>query len=337
MSATGTISRFSRPATALPVMMHPVTGLIVLALLLCIAPFLLADYQLTLVATGAAYSVAVLGVAAGFATVGMLALTQPAMMLIGAYVSLYAVETLGFSFFPSALLAIVAGALVALPLGWITCRLDKFSFAVLGFAFTYLVSMLMSSNLLVGITGGELGKPFPPADLFGIELHGDASYAALAACVFIAYLLAPTIFRSTMGRFLIVMRQDDVLAKSVGVDTNLHRILLTAIVSAYGAFSGVLIGLASGFVAPPHFDVALSISLLAMALVGGTRYLLGSAAGTLVLLVLPAMLNLPLIDRNLMVGIVLLVCLIFMPEGLLSFGKFVRVSRATPSSEERTI
>jgi len=333
MTARETPSRFFRPPTALPVMMHPVLGVVILTVCLGLAPFALADYQLTLVATGAAYSVAVLGVAAGFATIGMLALTQPAMMLIGAYVALYAIEALGLSFVPAALLAVLAGLLVALPLGWITCRLDRFSFAVLGFAFTYLVSMLMSSNLLVGVTGGELGKPFPSANVFGMVLHDFTNYVALAVCVVLAYLLAPIIFRSTMGRFLIVMRQDDVLAKSVGIDTNLHRILLTAIVSAYGAFSGVLVGLASGFVAPPHFDVALSISLLAMALVGGTRYLLGAAAGTLILLVLPAMFNLTLIDRNLLVGVVLLACLIFVPEGLLSFDRLGRLVRRPPAPE----
>ena len=311
--------RWGRPPTTLPIATQPWPAITVLTVCCLAAPFLLTDYQLTLTTIGLAYSVAVLGVALGFATVGMLALTQPAMMLIGAYVALYAIDGLGLSFIFAAFAAIVVGIIVALPLGWLTCRLDKFSFAVLGFAFTYLVSMLMSSSLLVTITGGELGKPFPTAELFGLQLQGTAGYVTLSLCVLSAYLLAPLMFRSTLGRVLVVMRPDDVLAKSVGIDTNLHRILLTMIVSAYGAFSGALIGLASGFIAPPQFDVALSISLLAMALVGGTRYLLGAAVGTATLQVLPAMLGLSQVDRNLLVGIVLLACLVFIPNGLLSF------------------
>ena len=323
MSASETRLRW-RPPIDLPIAIHPWSSMIVLGLGLVTAPFVLSDYQLTLAATGAAYSIAVLGVALGFASVGMLALTQPAMMLIGAYVALYAVDGLGLSFFTASVAAIVAGVLVALPLGWLTSQLDKFSFAVLGFAFTYLVSVLMSSSLLVGVTGGELGRPFPTPEIFGVSLHDTSAYVALAVSVVLAHGFAPLMFRSSMGRMFVVMKEDDILTKSVGVDTNLHRVLLTAIVSAYGAFGGVLVGLASGFISPPQFDVSLSIALLAMALVGGTRYLLGAIVGTAVLQVVPAFLGLTQVDRNLLVGFVLLACLIFVPQGLLSFYKLPR-------------
>jgi branched-chain amino acid transport system permease protein len=332
MSMRPTPSGWGRPPLTLPIALNAREGLVILAVSLIGAPFLLPDYQLTLFATGAAYSVAVLGVALGFTSIGMLALTQPAMMLIGAYIALYIVDVLQLSFVTATGVATLVCVLIAIPLGWLTCRLDKFSFAVLGFAFTYLVAMLMSSSLLVTITGGELGKPFPTSDIFGISLQGDASYIALSCFVFIAFLSAPLLFRSTMGRVLIVMRQDDVLAKSIGIDTNLHRILLTAIVSGYGALSGALIGLASGFIAPPQFDVALSISLLAMALVGGTRYLLGAAAGTVILQVLPAILGLSQVDRNLLVGVVLLACLIFIPDGVLSLLRLPAWPRWLPTS-----
>lgn len=318
MSLPPTKSGWGRPPLTLPIALKTREGLVILAACLMGAPFALTDYHLTLFATGAAYSVAVLGVALGFTSIGMLALTQPAMMMIGAFIALYLIETLQMSFLAATGIATFVCLLVAIPLGWLTCRLDKFSFAVLGFAFTYLVAMLASSSMLVTLTGGELGKPFPTPEIFGIPLQGDAGYIALSLFVLVAYLSAPLLFRSTMGRVLVVMSQDDVLAKSVGIDTNAHRIVLTVIVSGYGALSGALVGLASGFIAPPQFDVALSISLLAMALVGGTRYLLGAFAGTIVLQVLSAMLGLSQVDRNLLVGAVLLACLIFIPKGVLS-------------------
>ena len=139
--------------------------------------------------------------------------------------------------------------------------------------------------------------------------------------------------RSTLGRILLVMNQDDVVAKTVGVDTNLHRIALTAIVSGFGALRGALIGLASGYIAPPQFEVALSIAMLAMALVGGAGYLFGAVAGTILLQFLPAMLGLTIVDRNLLVGVILLVCLAFAPRGVLSLGRVFRPSRAAPRSD----
>jgi branched-chain amino acid transport system permease protein len=272
-----------------------------------------------------AYSVAVLGVALGFASIGMLNLTQPAMMLIGAYAALYLMTSWNWSLVPATAGATLFGMVVAIPLGWLTCRLDRFSYAVLGFAFTYIVSMLMSSGLLVKISGGELGKPVPSGAIFGVVLDGLAGYVFVAVVALASFGLAWVLFRSTMGRMLLVMRQDDVVARSVGVNTNAFKIGLTAIVSGYGALSGVLAAQATNYVAPPHFDVGLSILLLAMALVGGARYLAGAFVGTMLLGVLPAMLDIKQVDRELMGGVILLVCLAFYPEGILrAAGDFAR-------------
>jgi branched-chain amino acid transport system permease protein len=284
------------------------------------APLVLSDYHLTLFSTGVAYSVSVLGVALGFASVGMLALAQPAMMVIGGYITLHLIEFWNIPFVLAACIATVAGMTIALPLGWLTCRLDKFAFAVLGFAFTYLVAMLMSSGLLGDITGGELGKPFPAGEAFGHSLQGLPNYVLVASVAIIVFASAALLFRSTMGRILLILHQDDVVARTMGVNANRHRISLTAIVSGYGALSGALIGQASGFIAPPQFDATLSISLLAMALVGGTGYLFGAFVGTMMLQVMPALLGLTQVDRELLVGVILLVCLVGMPRGILSIG-----------------
>jgi branched-chain amino acid transport system permease protein len=317
------LTSWRRPPIATPVVLHARSGLVLMLACLIAAPAILSDYELTLFSTGVAYSVAVLGVALGFASVGMLALTQPAMMVMGGYVALHLIELWRFPFLLAAAVATAVGMLIAVPLGWLTCRLDKFSFAVLGFAFTYLVAMLMSSGLLVDVTGGELGKPFPAATAFGQPLQGLPGYAFVAAIALAAFALAAVLFRSTMGRILLVMNHDDVVARAMGVNTNLHRISLTAIVSGYGALSGALIGQASGFLAPPQFDVALSISLLAMALVGGAGYLFGAFVGTMVLHVAPALLGLAQVDRDILVGAILLVCLVAIPKGILAVPRHI--------------
>jgi branched-chain amino acid transport system permease protein len=309
----------------IPLAVQGAAGLLFMLACLVAAPFFLSDFQRTLFATGVAYSVAVLGVALGFASVGMLALTQPAMMLIGAYGALYLTTRWEWSFIPAAATATLFGMAIAVPLGWLTCRLDRFSYAVLGFAFTYLVCMLTSSGLLVKVTGGELGKPVPAGTLFGIALEGIAGYVFIAAAAMAAFALAWVMFRSTMGRMLLVMREDDVVAGSVGVNTSAFKIGITAIVSGFGTLSGILAAQATNYVAPPHFDVGLSILLLAMALVGGSRYLAGAFVGTMMLGVVPAMIDLKQVDRELIGGVLLVVCLALYPEGVLrAFGDLFR-------------
>ncbi|MCC6778966.1 MAG: branched-chain amino acid ABC transporter permease [Hyphomicrobiales bacterium] len=322
MTARATDAIPQPPRLTLPLVLHARTGLLVMLVCLIGAPLLLSDYELTQFSTSVAYSVAVLGVSLGFSSVGMLALTQPAMMVIGGFVALHLIELWSIPFLLAAASGTVIGMLIAVPLGWLTCRLDKFSFAVLGFAFTYLVAMLASSRLLVDATGGELGKPFPAARAFGNPLNGFWTYGLVAAVSLASFAVAAILFRSTMGRILLVMNQDDVVARTAGVNTNLHRISLTAIVSGYGALSGALVGQASGFLAPPQFDVALSISLLAMALVGGSGYLIGAFVGAMALNFAPAVLGFEQIDREIIVGTLLLFCLLAAPKGMLAgFGR----------------
>jgi branched-chain amino acid transport system permease protein len=302
----------------LPLAKNASSALIAIAGAFIAAPLILSNFQLTLFCTGVGYSVAALGVALGFASVGMLLLIQPAMMVIGGYVALYFMAQLHLAFPVAAAIATAAGMLTAVPLGWLTCRLDRYSFAVLGFAFTYLVTMLSSSSLLVAITGGELGKPFPQrTTVFGYPLHGLGGYVIVSVVALVAFATAAIVFRSTMGRILLVMKQDDVVARTLGIDANLHRISLTAIVSGYGALGGALIGQASGYISPPQFDVALSILLLATVLVGGANYLLGAFVGTMILQTVPALVGLPVVDRDLAVGAVLLLCLATLPNGIL--------------------
>jgi branched-chain amino acid transport system permease protein len=307
----------------LPLVLQPYAGFVAALILFAAAPFVLNSYQLTLFATGAAYSIGVLGVSVGFASVGMLALSQPAMMVIAGYIVTYLISSGTMGFVPATLAACVVCAVIAMPLGWLTSRLDRFSYAVLSFSFTYLVSMLLSSNSLVKFTGGELGRPFPRATLLGAPLSGWLAYVFLAVVVILAFCSAAVIFRSTFGRKLLVMSVDDVVAKSVGVNVYWHKIALTVVVSLYGVLSGVMISQTSGFISPMQYDATVSISLLVMALVGGSRYFFGSFAGAMLLQVIPALFDLTQDDRDLLVGTVLLVCLAFLPEGVLSLPRAI--------------
>lgn len=318
---SGLIADRRRPPILIPLAQRAAGGLLALLACLVAAPFALSDYHLMLFSTGIGYAVAALGVAIGLASIGMLALAQPAMMVIGGFIALHMVEQWRVPFVVAALCATAVGAIIALPLGWLTCRLDKFAFAVLGFAFAYLVAMLMSSGLLSDLSGGELGKPFPVDTVIAFVPARMAGYVIVATVGIAAFASAALLFRSTMGRILVTMKQDDVVARTVGVNANSHRIALTAIVSGYGALGGALIGQASGYLAPPQFDVALSISLLAMALVGGAKYLFGAFAGAMILQVMPAVLGLTQVDRELLVGVILLSCLVALPDGILAIGR----------------
>jgi ABC-type branched-subunit amino acid transport system permease subunit len=124
---------------------HWIISLLTLVAILTV-PLFLGSLDASVVATGAAYALAAVGVGIGLSSVGMWALMQPAMMLLGAFASAYLIGQRGWPFLVVLVLVPALVGAAALPLGWLTSRLAFFSFAVLGFVFTSLLAELASGS-----------------------------------------------------------------------------------------------------------------------------------------------------------------------------------------------
>jgi branched-chain amino acid transport system permease protein len=294
---------------------HWIISLLILAAILAV-PLFLGPLDASVLATGAAYSLAAVGVGIGLSSVGMWALMQPAMMLLGAFVSAYLIDQRGWPFLLVLVLVPALVGIAALPLGWLTSRLDFFSFAVLGFVFTSLLAELASGNLLTAYTGGELGVPVDPPSFGGWEPTSTQLYLGVVVLVLAGTGAAALIMRSGFGRRLMLMREDDVVAGSVGENAASAKIGLTVLVSVFGGLGGVLVAQASSYAAPAQFDTTLSTGLLAVVLVGGQYFSIGPLIGAMVLITIPDLLNVSQASQTLIAGIVLVVALIAAPDGV---------------------
>lgn len=205
---------------------------------------------------------------------------QGAFMAIGAYVSTAMMVHYDWSFPASLVLALVVAALAAVLLGVGALRLAHIGLAIVTFSFAFVVFMLLNGDLLKRWTGQATGMTVPPATLLGLDFT-KVSHAFVIALVGLVVTFASTYVyvHSRHGRVLMAIKRSEVLPSVMGV--NVFRAKLIAFVwsSVVGAFAGAILAQATGFVTPEAYTANLSVTLLAIAAIGGLGTLAGPAIG----------------------------------------------------------
>src|SRR5512135_1510374 len=209
-------------------------------------------------------------------------------------------------------LAGIVGALIALPM--LKVRSHYLALVTIGLAETINVIIVNETWLTEGPIGIS-GIKMP--DLFGIAIDGDERYYYLVlACVVIGYLAARQIVSHRIGRSFIAIRDDDVAAKAMGVNTAYYQILANAIAGVYCGVAGVLYAHMNTYISPDIFEFKSALFVLTMTLIGG----MGSLAGSLV-----GGLGLPLIQEWLraignwqlvVYGLAIMIVVLFVPGGV---------------------
>ncbi len=201
----------------------------------------------------------------------------------------------------AALLGAVMGAVLALPLA----RLRGIYTALATLAFVEIVGTL--AFYFEGLTGGPLGLNNIP------KLVG--TWELLLAVGIVVYALT-MLDRSAIGRALDTIRQDEVVAASLGISVIRHHILVFVLSGAIGAFFGGLASLYIYSIEPQQFGFRLLVSLLAFVVLGGRSTILGPLVGTAILTILPDVARPLGENRELIHGLLLIVVITFLPQGV---------------------
>ncbi len=283
------------------------------ALLAVTLPFWAGDpYQLHLAALVCVYWILIAGLNLVVGYTGQLSIGHVGLLAIGAYAFAILAGKLGWH--PAAAVAAAGalGGLCGLALGLPSLRLPGFYFAMATMAFALIVGEVVLAQ--VDLTGGGVGLPGPmfpaPFDTPGGFYYLAAGLAALTTW------LTWNIGRRIWGLGLMSIRDNPVAAQAVGVP--LFRAKLVVFV-----FSGITAGVAGAvfcslqsYITPDTFVFELSLFFFVCIIIGGRGSILGPALGTLVLTALPELVA-PLAKLgNLFYGVLLLVVVLVVPEGI---------------------
>ena len=240
----------------------------------------------------------------------------------------------------AALLAAIAGVLLGTPV--LKLRGDYLAIVTLGFGEIIRVFMLNLEHP-VNITNGPRGLDrIDSMTFFGLDLGkavmvGDFRIPSVTlycwlflALVMVSVLICWRLETSRIGRAWMAIREDEVAAKAMGVNTRNMKLLAFAMGATFGGVSGAMFAAFQGFVSPESFSLMESVMIVAMVVLGGMGHLPGVILGAVLLAALPEVLRYVAGDiqnltggridaailRQLLVALAMIVIMLMRPRGL---------------------
>src|SRR5262249_22134088 len=198
------------------------------------------------------------------------------------------------------LLAALAGYLVGLP----SLRLRGDYLAIVTLGFGEIIRVLI---LNVDAVGGARGLPGIP---------GWANFFWVGLGVLAVILLARNLANSTHGRALFAIRDDEVAAEALGVDTTSYKVLAFVLGAFFAGVAGGLFAHFLSYLNPSSFTFLKSIEVIAMVVLGGMGSISGSVIAAIVLTLLPEVLRSVKELRMVIYSLMLIVLMITRPQGL---------------------
>ena len=240
----------------------------------------------------------------------------------------------------AALVAAIFGALLGAP----TLKLRGDYLAIVTLGFGEIIRIFLNNldhpvNLTNGpkgigqidsvkIFGLDLGRRL---ELFGFDINSVTLYYYLflvlvVASVVICYRLQD----SRIGRAWMAIREDEIAAKAMGINTRNMKLLAFGMGASFGGVAGSMFGAFQGFVSPESFSLMESVMIVAMVVLGGIGHIPGVILGAVLLSALPEVLRYvagPLqsmtdgrldasILRQLLIALAMIIIMLLRPRGL---------------------
>ena len=240
----------------------------------------------------------------------------------------------------AALLAAFFGALLGAP----TLKLRGDYLAIVTLGFGEIIRIFLNNldhpvNLTNGpkglgqidsvkIFGLDLGKRL---ELFGFDINSVTLYYYLfLVLVVISVIICYRLQDSRIGRAWMAIREDEIAAKAMGINTRNMKLLAFGMGASFGGVSGAMFGAFQGFVSPESFSLMESVMIVAMVVLGGIGHIPGVILGAVLLSALPEVLRYvagPLqamtdgrldsaILRQLLIALAMIIIMLMRPRGL---------------------
>lgn len=315
-----------------------------IGILLVVLPYVIPNnYWLRIYGMTGLYIILSLGlnVVAGFA--GLLDLAYVAFFGIGGYL---------FAFFSSHHFGIHLPFLLVLPLsalitmgfgfglGLTSLRLKGDYLAIVTLAFSQIFRLLLLNlDRPINITGGVNGIfNFDPIQIFGFPIISPVAYSYLIW--FFAAIVAFGSFRikkSRLGRGWEAIREDELAAETMGVNTTWMKLIAFAGGAFIAGSAGVLFASFQDLVFPNNFDFPQLIIIYCMVILGGLGNIVGVILGAITLSILPELLREYGAYRMITYGLILILLMALRPQGLLGGVEVFFKKRRRPDKDDTGI
>jgi branched-chain amino acid transport system permease protein len=292
--------------------------------ILAVLPLLFPEDFFRVLCLGAIYAIASLGMSLLLGYTGQISLGQAAFLGIGAYTTAILTTRFNWPVLPAFLAAILVSPVIAFVIGKPILRTRGYflALATLGFGEIFYVFVSRTDPFIGGLYG--IGG-IPYFSIAGYEFSSYVQmYYANWAILLGLLIYAQNIVRSRPGRAFRAISTDEVAASAMGIDVASFKLKIFVVSGAYAGIAGSLMATYLSTAQPHGFRVYLSIFIVLSVIVGGMGNLWGAVFATVFLTWLKdEQLSQYQEYSTLIYGIILILILVFIPQGLGSLGQRV--------------
>ena len=240
---------------------------------------------------------------------GQLNLAHSAFMAIGAYTCVFITRNLFFPGFIIFLFGLCLGGIAAMIFAYLI------SAPAMKIPGNYLIIATIAANEIIkdliinlNILGGSSG-------IHGINYYSNFSFVYLVMALIIIFIYV--IKNSKYGRAIMCIPQNEMLAKSCGIDTFHSKLFVFSIAAFFAGVAGGLYAHEMTVIEPNMFDFSYSLELLAMVIIGGLGNIIGSIVSAFIFSVMPYVFNIGSELKVVIHVIMMIIVIIFMKKNLI--------------------
>ncbi len=294
-----------------------------LTILLAAAPLLFSNYMIYLLSLVAIFTLVSLGLNLLTGYAGQISLGHAAFFGIGAYATALLSDKVGVPFVLAlpiaALLTTAIGGVAAIP----ALRLKSLYLAIATLGFGVVVQKILFEWR--SLTGGGGGLSLMPAHIGALALTtGAQMFYLTVATACIGTWTANNLVGLRTGRAMIMLRDSEIAAGTLGIPTSRYKIIAFALSAFYTAWAGGLYAYLVRYINPESFNIGLSISFLSMIVIGGLGTIPGSVLGAAFYVAVPELFRGIKDAPGLVFGLSVVLVMVFMPSGLWGFIERIR-------------
>lgn len=263
-------------------------------------------------------SIVVLGLNLFIGYAGQISLGHAAFFGLGAYGSAIASGTYGMPPWPAMVLVAVAVGIVALLVGIPVLRLSGHYLAMATLGFNFVIhAILLEWDEVTGGPSGFSGIPYLSFGEFSFDDEVRLHYL-LWSFTMICLLLSLNLVRSGVGRGLSALAEDEIAAAALGVNTRNAKVKIFVLSAVMASLAGSLFAHCYTFISPDSFGIFTSTDMVIMVVIGGMGSIWGSIFGAGLITMLPEWMDLFETYKDFVHGGILVLVLMFLPQGLVS-------------------
>ncbi len=207
---------------------------------------------------------------------GQISMGHAGFFALGAFTSVILVSNWSFPLFIALPMAGFVSSAFGFLLGLPALRLKGPYLAIATLGFGMAVTTTIKH---LEFFGGRMGLQAPKLELFGTPMKDIHFYYMIMFIAVIMVIGAIKLIKTRVGRAFIAIRDSDIAAEAMGVNLTYYKTLAFAVSAFYTGVAGGLYAFILGFINPESFHLIMSITFLAMVVVGGLGSIMGSISG----------------------------------------------------------